>query len=243
MNKKTILTSLMLAFTSLATASHGQSGGIFGLLSNLPFPLDNWRQMALSAATFGLIWFVVYMIVKKLIMKYDLEDLFNMGGSSSYGSSSGGRNLGAVMSLLIVVSMMGASHNYLGFTINTIQQLLLLAVGFGIVALAIAVIGGGTAGVLAVGGGTGKALGWGGKKAKEGLDKSGISSAAQQGFSAGKSFVGDVKNTLSKNSYVQQAGNKYASAANSMGFQVCSNCYKLNGQGAANCSDCKNSLP
>lgn len=167
MNKKAVLSSFLLAFTSLATASHGGSGGLIGLISNFPFPVDNWRQIAISAATFGLIWFTVYMIVKKLVTRFELEELFNMG-SSGYGGGDEGRNLGAVLSLLIVVSAAGASHNYLGFTIDSIQQLLLLGIGFLVLSLAIFIIGGGSAAALWTTGKSGKALSWGKKEFAEG---------------------------------------------------------------------------
>jgi hypothetical protein len=241
MNKKTILTSFILSFTSLAAASHGGSGGIFALLGQLPLPTENWRQIAFSAATFGLIWFTVYMIVKKLVDRFGLEDLFNMSGSSSVTSSDDSRNLGAVLSLLIVLSMMGAAHNFMNIILS-IQQLLLLALGFGIVALAIAVVGGGGAGILAVGGASGKALGWGGGKAKEGAKAAKLDDAWKEGKKHASNFKNKVQGTMGSNKYVDEAGNKYASAANSLGFNVCSNCYKLNGQGANKCSDCKNSL-
>jgi len=170
MNKKAIFSSLLLAFTSLATASHGQSGGIIGLISNFPFPVDNWRQIAISAATFGLIWFTVYMIVKKLVTRFELEDLFNMGGGGAYGGDDS-RNLGIILSLLIVVSAAGASHTYLGFTISSIQQLLLLGVGFMVAALAIAILGGGFGGLLWTTGKTGKLLGEGVEEAGEGAQE------------------------------------------------------------------------
>lgn len=170
MNKKAIFSSLLLAFTSIATANHGGSGGLIGLISNFPFPVDNWREIAISAATFGLIWFTVYMIVKKLIMRFELEDLFNMGGSGAIGGGDGGRNLGAVLSLLIVVSAAGASHTYLGFTIDTIQQTLLLAVGFLVASLIILVLGGGAGLFMFSTGKAAKAGAWGLNELDEGAN-------------------------------------------------------------------------
>ncbi len=167
MNKKAIFSSLLLAFTSIATANHGGSGGLIGLISNFPFPVDNWRQIAISAATFALIWFTVYMITKKLIMRFELEDLFNMGGGT-YGDD--GRNLGAVLSLLIVVSAAGASHTYLGFTIDTIQQTLLLAVGFLVASLIILVLGGGAGLFMFSTGKAAKAGAWGLNELDEGAN-------------------------------------------------------------------------
>lgn len=194
MNKKAVLSSLLLAFTSLTTASHGGSGGLFGLLANLPFPVDNWRQIAFSLATFGLIWFVVYIIVKKLIMRFELEDLFNMGGGG-YGSSDG-RNLGAVLSLLIVVSMAGASHTFLDLVL-TIQQVLYLALGFGVVALIIAVVGGGFGGILWTSGKTAKLAGKGIESAGEGAQEFAGSFPDVDGERV-KKQVGKVGNLLSR---------------------------------------------
>jgi ribosomal protein L40E len=245
MNKKTILTSLLISFTSIATASHGESGGLFGLLTQIPLPTENWRQLVASASAFGLMWFAVYLIIKKLVNKFGLQSLFNMGGSSSTIGSSGGssRNLGAILSLLIVIVMMTGAHTYFN-VLMTIQQVLLLALVFGIVALVIAVVGGGSAGVLASVGASGKALAWGGGKAKDGLDKAGVSSAAKRGVNGAKKYASSAKSVFGANKYVNQAGNKYASAANSLGFKVCSNCYKLNPQSAKTCngSGCSNSL-
>ncbi len=198
MNKKAIFSSLLLAFTSIATANHGGSGGLIGLISNFPFPVDNWRQIAISAATFGLIWFVVYMIVKKLIMRFELEDLFNMGGSSgAIGGGDGGRNLGAVLSLLIVVSAAGASHNMLGFTIDSIQQLLLLGIGFLVLALAIAILGGGAGLAFFTTGKAGKAGAWGMNELKQGVDAYG-SEYDDEDIEKVKEMTGQAQNAAEK---------------------------------------------
>lgn len=160
MNKKILWLSVLInVFTGFATASHGGASfsSIEGIISMIGLEPGNLTHNLGIAATFGLLWLSVYMILKKLVVHFELQELFNLESPGT--QDSGSKNILAILALLIIISMMGAGHwiEPLGLIWN-IQQLLLAALLFGVLALLISVVGGGAAGVAWTTGQTGHAL-------------------------------------------------------------------------------------
>jgi hypothetical protein len=157
--KNSLLYFLISILSFSATASHGSSsyGSIEGLVSMIGLESGNLMHNLSIAATFGLLWLSVYIILKKLVVRFELQELFNLESPGHQDESS--KNILAVLALLIIISMMGAGHwiEPLGL-IWDIQQLFLTALFFGVLALLISVLGGGAAGVAWTAGQTGHAL-------------------------------------------------------------------------------------
>lgn len=159
--KIVLVNAIALLVTPITLAAHNQQsslGSLQGLIATFGLESGNITHNIGIAATFGLLWFSIYIILKKLVVKFELQELFNLE-SGSINQDSSQKNLVAVLALLLVISMMGAGHwiEPIGL-IWDIQQLIILAVVFGVIALAITVIGGGTAGVAWTAGQTGQAI-------------------------------------------------------------------------------------
>ncbi|MFQ3307850.1 MAG: hypothetical protein ACI977_000061 [Candidatus Nanohaloarchaea archaeon] len=168
--KSALIAGLTYFLVSFTAASHGQETSLSsfeGIISFVGLKSGSLMHNIGIAATFGLLWVSVYMILKKLVVKFDLQQLFNLE-SGGIGQAENKRNLLAVLSLLLIISMMGAGHwiEPLGL-IWDIQQILVVALVFGVIALLISVLGGGAAGVAWTTGKTGKALNQGLQEIKD----------------------------------------------------------------------------
>ncbi len=165
MKKKTLSVLTVLA-TPLAAANHGGSTSltdIAGIVNALGLTRGNMVHNLGLAATFGLIWLSVYMIMKKVVVKLGVEELFNLESSGVQDNDK--KNLLAVLALLMVLSILGTGHA-MGFVWD-IQMMLVGALFFGVIALLIAVVGGGAASAAWTAGKTGKALETGIQEARE----------------------------------------------------------------------------
>jgi len=166
MKKRIIYSLSLLSLIQHVTASHGQSSSLAdlaGIVSALGLTQGDMVHNIGLAATFGLLWLSVYMILKKVVVALEIEELFNLNSSGVQDDDK--KNLLAVLALLLIVSMLGTGHA-MGF-IWDIQMLLIGALFFGVLALIVAVVGGGTAGVAMTAGKTGKALESGIQEARE----------------------------------------------------------------------------
>ncbi len=164
--KKKLLSTLTLLATPLAAANHGGSTSltdITGIISALGLTQGDMVHNLGLAATFGLIWLSVYMIMKKIVVKLEIEELFNLQSSGVQDDDK--KNLLAVLALLTVLSILGTGHA-MGFVWD-IQMMLVGALFFGVIALLIAVVGGGAASAAWTAGKTGKALNYGIEEARE----------------------------------------------------------------------------
>ncbi len=164
--KKKLLSTLTILVTPIATANHGGSTSltdIAGIINALGLRSEDMVHNLGLAATFGLIWLSVYMIMKKVVVKLEIEELFNLQSSGVQDDDK--KNLLAVLALLTVLSILGTGHA-MGFVWD-IQMMLVGALFFGVIALLIAVVGGGAASAAWTAGKTGKALETGIQEARE----------------------------------------------------------------------------
>lgn len=169
--KEKILAAITLATVPTVSASHGGSSSLAsleGVINMLGLTRGDMVHNLGLAATFGLLWLSVYMILKKIIVDVlEAGELFNLESSGVQDDDK--KNLLAVLALLVVLSMLGTGHA-MGF-IWDLQMLLVGGLFFGVIALIIVVVGGGSAGVAWTAGKTGKALNHGIEEAKDARDR------------------------------------------------------------------------
>ena len=156
MDRRLFLLSVFLSYTASAsaqiTSGYGSTQSIPGMINHLlGINLYEPYQVLGITATVGVLWVATYVIFKVGIKKID-EGLENDGhGSSGLAGALGvdddkSRNLLAVLTLLIVLTMIGTGA-FMGI-IRGWQSLIILAFSFALLAGLIFVLVGGTGGVI-----------------------------------------------------------------------------------------------
>lgn len=157
MNRLFSLLSAILTFVGFTSAqitssSYGSTNSVTGLMSHLlGIDIHQPYNILGITATVGILWVATYVIFKVGVKKID-EGLDQDGhGKSGMAGALGiddedSRNLLAVLTLLIVLTMIGTGA-FMGM-IRGWQSLILLAFSFALLAGLIFVIIGGTGGVI-----------------------------------------------------------------------------------------------
>ncbi len=165
-----LLFSVFLVDNSLAAITEGSGGfgGVIPLIANiLGINPSNPYQLIGVLATFGIISLINYIILKKAFTKMDMLDVVNLNSSGTH--SDDGRNILAILSVLMTLSIVGTGA-FMGI-INGFRQIILLLFAFIILGGTIMVLTGGTG--LTIGGVswvTGKSAKVGSKGFKSGAE-------------------------------------------------------------------------
>lgn len=145
------VSSVVLLETVAAQIGGGSTSfqGILPLISQiLGIDVGNPYNLLGVVATFGILSLLNYIILKKAFDKMDMLDIVNVGGSSSVGGSEGGRNILAILSVLMTLSIVGTGA-FMGI-ISGFRGLILLLFAFMLFGGIAILLSGGT--MLGIGG-------------------------------------------------------------------------------------------
>ena len=144
MSKKYLVSGLTsLSFVGLASAQIADGGGYQGILpliaQILGIDVGDPYQLIGVLATFGIMSLVNYIVLKKAFMKMDMLDVVNLSGG--HGSSEG-RNILAILAILMTLSIVGTG----AFTgiINGFRSIILLLFSFMLIGGLAVVLSGGS---------------------------------------------------------------------------------------------------
>ncbi len=151
---KAILASFFVQISTVAAqndpigvaSGNGEFAGIIPLITDIfGFQIGGWQDVAVFGATVGVFWVSFYIVIETALRRMGNEYLLEASGLKSGGvGSSGDEGISsriALFSLLLVVSAFGANGVF--GIMNGLQNIVLLAMAFGVIGALLWALGGG----------------------------------------------------------------------------------------------------